>query len=141
MAFFILCSGLYLWFIIKVRIPPRCAWKPAYLPFWSYRLTADCLGGRQTSYGNDIANSMLRISWVDKITNEDVLRKAEMHREILQHIRKRKMTFLGHVYRKDYLESRVLTGRIQGKKDRGQQRLKYLRSLYNWTTIGTKSKT
>ena len=83
----------------------------------------------------------MRISWVDKVTNEEVLRKAGMQRELLQHIRKRQMASLGHVYRKDDLERTVLTGRIQGKRDRGRQRLTYLQSLNNWATTGTSNKT
>ena len=64
----------------------------------------------------------LWISWVDKVTNEEVLRRAGMQRELLQHIRKRQMAFLGQVYRKDDLERTVLTGKIHGKRiavDRG----------------------
>ena len=49
---------------------------------------------------------------MDKVTNEEVLRKAGMQRELLQHIRKRHMAFLGHVYHEDDLERAVLTGRI-----------------------------
>ena len=39
------------------------------------------------------------------------------------------MAFLGHVYRKDDVERQVLTGRIQGKRDCGRQRMTFLQSL------------
>ena len=83
----------------------------------------------------------LRISWMDKVTNKEVLRRDEVHRELLQQVRKRQMAFLGQGYRKDDLERQVLTGRIHGKRDRGRQRMKFLRSLNNWATMGTKSRT
>ena len=53
---------------------------------------------------------ILRISWVDKVSNEEVLRKAGKQRELLQHIRKR----LGHVYRKDALARTVLRKKEKG---------------------------
>ena len=84
---------------------------------------------------------ILRISWVDKVTNEEVLRRAGMQRELIQHIRKRQMAFLGHVYRRDDLERTVLTGKIKRKRDRGQQRLTYLQSLNKCATTGLSNKT
>ena len=51
------------------------------------------------------------------------------------------MAFQGHVYRKDDLERQVLTGRVQGRRDRGRQRMTFLQSLRNWATIGTTSRT
>ena len=61
-----------------------------------------------------------------------VLRRAGTHRELLNQVRRRQMAFLGHVYRKDDVERQVLTGRVQGKRDRGRQRMTFLQSLRNW---------
>ena len=66
---------------------------------------------------------ILRISWTEKVKNEEVLRRADVTKKLVQTIRKRQLSFLGHVYRKDDLERAVLTGRIEGKRDRGRQRL------------------
>lgn len=41
---------------------------------------------------------MLRISWVDHVTNEEVLRRMGRDRELLCTIKKRKTSYLGHVY-------------------------------------------
>ena len=84
---------------------------------------------------------MLRVSWADIVTNEEVFRKAGTHRELLNQVRRRKMAFLGHVYRKDEVERQVLTERVQGKRDRDRQRVKSLQSLRNWATMGTTSRT
>jgi len=83
---------------------------------------------------------ILRISWTDKVKNEEVLRRADVTKKLVQTIRKRQLSFLGHVYRKDDLERAVLTGRIKGKRDRGRQRLTYLESLNTWVNKGAKSK-
>ena len=77
---------------------------------------------------------MMKISWVDHITNEEVLRRAGTERKIMKTIRKRQIEFLGHVMRKEGLEELMLTGRVNGKRSRGRQRLTYLESLSKWMT-------
>ena len=84
---------------------------------------------------------MLRISWIDRVTNEDVLKKAGINRSLMTIIRKRQLSFLGHVYRKDNIERVALTGRIEGKRSRGRQRKTYLQSLKDRTTEGVMSMT
>ena len=77
---------------------------------------------------------MMKISWVDHVTNEEVLRRAGTERKIMKTIRKRQIEFLGHVMRKEGLEELMLTGRVNGKRSRGRQRLTYLESLSKWMT-------
>ena len=43
---------------------------------------------------------ILKISRTDRMTNEDVLRRAGVNRSLLRTIRKRQLEFLGHVMRK-----------------------------------------
>ena len=40
----------------------------------------------------------------------------------------------GHVVRKEGLQNLPLTGKIEGKRSRGRQRLTYLKSLSKWMT-------
>ena len=84
---------------------------------------------------------MLRVSWADRVTNEEVLGRAGTHRELLNQVRRRQIALPGHVYRKDDVERQVLTGRVQGKRDRGRQRMTFLQSLRNWATLRTTSRT
>ena len=73
---------------------------------------------------------MLRISWTDHVTNEEVLRRrAGTERNLLRTIWRRQIEFLGHVMRKEGLENLMLMGRIEGKRDRGRQRRKFLGAL------------
>ena len=72
---------------------------------------------------------MLRISWTQKKTNEEVLHMAGLNREIMHSIRKRQMTFLGHIVREEGLEYDVLTGTVEGKRARGRQREKFMDGL------------
>ena len=49
---------------------------------------------------------------------------------------KRQMEFLGHVCRRRGLELLSLTGKVEGKRDRGKQRITFLDSLCNSATGG-----
>lgn len=64
----------------------------------------------------------LRTSWVARVTNEEVLRRAGVGRELMGTIRERQLRFLGHVIREDDLEKIVLMGRITGRRARGRHR-------------------
>ena len=79
---------------------------------------------------------MLRISWTEKKTNVNVLREGNVQRSLLKTIRKRQMEFLGHVCRRRGLEFLSLTGKVEGKRDRGKQwiTLNFLDSLCNSAT-------
>ena len=79
---------------------------------------------------------MLRISWTEKETNVNVLREGNVQRSLLKTIRKRQMEFLGHVCRRRGLEFLSLTGKVEGKRDRGKQRITFLDSLCNSATGG-----
>ena len=81
---------------------------------------------------------MLRISWAEKKTNVNVLREGNVQRSLLKTIRKRQMEFLGHVCGRRGLEFLSLTGKVEGKRDRGKQRITFLDSLCNSATGGQK---
>jgi len=72
---------------------------------------------------------MQRIPWTDRVTNEEVLKRAGTKRTLLSTIRRRQLEFLGDVVRKEGLENLVLTGKIEGNRDRGRQRKTFLGSL------------
>ena len=69
---------------------------------------------------------MPRISWTKKITNEKVLELAGNKRSLMETIRKKQLSFVGHIIRENGLERLCLEGKIEGRKARGRQRLTYL---------------
>ena len=75
---------------------------------------------------------MMRIPWTEKVSNDRVLERAAVDRELLCGIRIKQMRFLGHVLRKDGMECVVLTGKIEGKRSRGRRRVSWLRNLKDW---------
>ena len=75
---------------------------------------------------------MLRISYIDHVTNETVLIRANTTRKLMKIIRRRQLEFLGHVMRKEGMEDLILNGKIQGTRSRGRPRQTYMESLCNW---------
>ena len=67
---------------------------------------------------------MLRIR---KSNNLEVLRAAAgVQRTLMNTIRQRQLNFLGHVMKRRGLENLLVTGKVEGRRARGRQRLKYL---------------
>ena len=52
-----------------------------------------------------------------------------MTRSLMVTIRRRKIRFVGHVVRKEGPEKLVFEGKINGKRQRGRRRLKYMEGL------------
>ena len=69
---------------------------------------------------------MCRISWMDHITNDEVLRRVDEKRSLMQTVRMRQMNWIGHVLRGNCLLRTVLEGRLQRKHRRGRPRKKML---------------
>ena len=57
---------------------------------------------------------MLRISYKDRVTNDEVLRRANVDRTLMKDIVKRQIDFFGHVIKKEELENLVVF--IEGKE-------------------------
>ena len=72
---------------------------------------------------------MLRIPWTARMTNERVLELAGVRRELMAEVRKRQLKVLGHMLRHDCLEKDVFLGKIEGRRDRGRQRITFGTSL------------
>ena len=76
---------------------------------------------------------MEKISWTDRVRNEDVLLRVKEQRNILREIRKRKAKWIGHILRRNCLLQRVIEGNIKGGIEvtgiRGRRRRKLLDNL------------
>ena len=75
---------------------------------------------------------MMKIKWTDRVSNEEVLRRATVNQKLLSEIRIRQMRFMGHLVRKGGLENLSLTGKIEGKRSRGRRRVLWMDSLMKW---------
>lgn len=77
---------------------------------------------------------ILRISWVDRITNVEVLQRLGKNTEILNTIKKRKLEYLGHIMRHERyrIMQLIMQGKIQGKRSIGRRKTSWLRNLREW---------
>ena len=75
---------------------------------------------------------MLRVSWTEKITNLEIINTASSTRKLMNNIKRRQAECLGHVMRKGKLEHLLTTGKIEGKRSRGRQRIKIQDGIAAW---------
>ena len=75
---------------------------------------------------------MLRILYVGKTRNKEVLERAGTTRSLVKEARKRRAVFFGHVVRRKELEHLLTTRKTDGKRSRGRQREKILDSMTVW---------
>jgi hypothetical protein len=76
---------------------------------------------------------MEKISWTDRVRNEEVLLRVNEQRNILHEIIKRKANWIGHILRRNCLLKQVIEGKIKGRIEvtgrRGRRRRKLLDDL------------
>jgi len=72
---------------------------------------------------------MEKISWVERITNDEVLRLVGERRQIVDTIVKRKKNWIGHSLRHECLLREVIEGKMVGKRPRGRPRIGMLNEL------------
>jgi len=74
-----------------------------------------------------------KISWTDRLRNEEVLLRVNEQRNILHEIRKRKANWIRHILRRNCLLKQVIEGKIKGEMEvarrRGSRRKKLLDDL------------
>jgi hypothetical protein len=63
---------------------------------------------------------MLKISWTDIVTIEEVLERMSEGRTLWNSIKKRRNEWIGHVLRYGGLLGLIIEGYVKGKNDRGK---------------------
>ena len=120
----------------KIKLEKALVWPVA---------TYGCESWTMKKYEEDRLNAfemkglrqILRVSWIQKKTNEWVLEKAGVKRELLATARLRKLSYFGHVIRKqgDSLEKEIMQGTLPGSRRRGGQRMTWMNNITTWTSL------
>jgi hypothetical protein len=58
---------------------------------------------------------MEKISWTDRVRNEEVLHRVKEERNILHTIKRRKAKRIGHILRRNCLLKHVIEGKLEGR--------------------------
>ena len=72
-----------------------------------------------------VLSTLITNKWSGKNTNEDVLSEIVTSERLLTTIAKRKMAFVGHVFRKDNICKDLLIGAVYGKREKGRPKTRY----------------
>jgi len=56
-----------------------------------------------------------KISWTDRLKNEEVFHRAEKERNILHRVKSRKANWIGHILRRNCLQKYIIEGKIRGR--------------------------
>ena len=78
----------------------------------------------------------MKISWREKKTNEEVLEMVDEQLYIIPTIIKRKMTYFGHMIRRNNIHRLLLEGPLEGKRSRGRPRTEWITNITEWTGMG-----
>ena len=76
---------------------------------------------------------MLKISYKDHVTNEEVLRRMNEKPKLLKEIKRRKIQYLGHIIRGSEIQKDLLEGKVEGTRKRGRPRNSWLSEIEKWT--------
>jgi hypothetical protein len=58
---------------------------------------------------------MEKISWTDRVRNEEVLHRVKEERNVLHIIKRRKANWIGHILRRNCLLKHVIEGKSEGR--------------------------
>uniref|UniRef100_H2YWZ6 Reverse transcriptase domain-containing protein n=1 Tax=Ciona savignyi TaxID=51511 RepID=H2YWZ6_CIOSA len=82
---------------------------------------------------------LLRVSWTEKKTNEEILQRINCDRRLTDMINERKLEFIGHILRRDHhLDNVLLTGMVYGPRGRGRPKTRYWDDIRQLTGLGVK---
>ena len=67
-----------------------------------------------------VYRGVFKISWTEKITNEEVLRRMGTATEIVRQFTTSKLQYLGHLIRHNTSQVQLIEGKIEGRRSRGR---------------------
>ena len=69
----------------------------------------------------------MRVSWTERRSNQSILKENNLKYSLEGLMLKLKLQYFGHLMpRADSLEKTVILGKIEGRRRRGQQRVRWL---------------
>ena len=93
---------------------------------------------RITSFKMKCYRKILRISWMEKVTNKEVLSRLDMKTTmLLQKAKTLKLKYFGHIKRHETLERHILEARIDGRRGRGRPTRRWEKDINDWMDMTT----
>ena len=77
---------------------------------------------------------LLRAPWTARRSNQSILKEITPEYSLERLMLKQKLQYFGHLMqRADSLEKTLMLGKIEGRRSRGQQRMRWLDGITEWT--------
>jgi len=77
---------------------------------------------------------LLRVPWTARRSNQSILKEISPEYSLKGLMLNLKLQYFGHLMRRtDSLEKTMMLGKIEGMRRRGQQRMRWIASLSQWT--------
>ena len=75
---------------------------------------------------------LLRVSWTARRSNQSILKEIGPEYSLEELMLKLKLQYFGHLIRRtDSLEKTLMLGKIEGRRRRGRQRMRWLHDITN----------
>ena len=80
----------------------------------------------------------MRIPWTARKSNQSILKEINPGCSLVELILKLKLQYFGHLMRRvDSLEKTLMLGKIEGRRRRGRQRMRWLDGITDSHSIGS----
>ena len=80
---------------------------------------------------------LLRVPWTARRSNQSILKEINPEYLLEGLVLKLKLQYFGHLMRRaDSFEKHLILGKIEGRKRRGQQRMRWLDGITDWMHMG-----
>ena len=80
----------------------------------------------------EIWKRLLKVPWTARRSNQSILKETNPEHSLKELLLKLKLQYFGHLMQRAHsLEKTLMLGRIEGKRRRGQQRMRWLDSITN----------
>ena len=85
-----------------------------------------------------VGERLLRVPWTARRSNQSILKEVSPEYSLVGLMLKLKLQYFGHLMQKtDSLEKTLMLGVIEGRRRRGQQKMRWLDGITNSITIIT----
>ena len=78
----------------------------------------------------------MRVPWAAKRSNQSILKEINPEYSLEGLRLKLKLQYFGHLQRTDSLEKTLMLGKIEGKRRRGRQRMRWLDNITDSVDMG-----
>ncbi|KAJ8035647.1 hypothetical protein HOLleu_19388 [Holothuria leucospilota] len=76
---------------------------------------------------------MLKVSYKDRMSNEEVLNRVKAKKMLLSELKNRKLQYLGYILRSSGLQKQLLEGKMGSRRLRGRPRNTWWADIQKWT--------